>query len=62
MTVKERVVAAFEFRKPDRLPRYEMFIDQFIPNWRKDKDQPESVDIYDYYKKVDIGKIFQPSL
>jgi uroporphyrinogen decarboxylase len=60
MTAKERVVAAFEFRKPDRLPRYEMFIDEFIPNWRKEKDLTESVNIYNYYEKVDIGDIFQP--
>lgn len=61
MTSKERVITAFKFKRPDRLPRYEIFIDKFIPNWRKKKNLPESANIYDYYRKVDIGDIFRPT-
>lgn len=35
MTGKERVVAAMEFRKPDRLPRYWYFWPEFEEMWRR---------------------------
>ncbi|MCK4326627.1 hypothetical protein KAW55_07725 [bacterium] len=59
MNSKERVLAALNFQKADRLPRYEIFFEDFISNWRKSKNLPENTNIYDYYKKVDIGYIFR---
>lgn len=61
MKPKERVMTTFDFKKADRLPRYEIFRGDFISNWRRKKNLPETADIYDYYKKIDIGDIFRPS-
>ena len=60
MNSRERVVTAFAFQKPDRLPRYEIFRDGFVANWRASKGLPDSVDIYDHYPRIDIGTILRP--
>ncbi len=57
MTSRERVIEALAFRKPDRIPRYEIFLPGYIDNWRKAKKLSEDEWIYDYYEGIDIGTI-----
>jgi len=57
MTPRERIKAAFAHRKPDRLPRYEIFLPDFIEAWRKRERVSAETDIYSYYPKIDIGTI-----
>lgn len=56
MTARERVIAALDHRKPDRLPRYEIFFPSFIENARAAGKLPPSVDIHEKYK-IDIPAI-----
>jgi len=56
---RERVMTAFAFERPDRLPRYEIFRHDFIANWRAKKDLPGSIDIYDHYPRIDIGTVLR---
>jgi len=60
MSPKERVITTFDFRRADRVPRYEIFRGDFISSWRKKKNFPKTANIYDYYEKIDIGDIFRP--
>lgn len=57
MTARERVVAALSHKKADRLPRYEIFLSDYVDQWRRTRGLSDDVDIYDYYPKVDIGRI-----
>ena len=34
MTSSERVIAALGHEKPDRIPRYEILLDNFVEKWR----------------------------
>lgn len=56
MTPRERVIAALNHRRPDRLPRYDVFFQSFIDSWRQVKRMPADSDICDYYP-VDIPRI-----
>lgn len=56
MTSTERVMAAIEFRTPDRLPRWDNFdiFGVFAPKWRARKNVCQGVSPADYYG-IDIG-------
>ena len=56
MTPRERIIAALDHRRPDRLPRYDIFFQSFIDQWRLAKRAPEGRDIYDDYP-LDIPRI-----
>jgi len=57
MTPRERIKTAFAHKKPDRLPRYEIFFPAFSEVWRRRRGLPEDTDIYAHYPKIDIGAI-----
>lgn len=57
MTPQERIKTAFAHRKPDRLPRYEIFLADFIRTWREQAAADGHADIYGHYAKIDIGRI-----
>jgi Uroporphyrinogen-III decarboxylase len=57
MNARERVISAFNFKKADRLPRYEIFLPDFIAGWRKKHGGLKDISIYEYYKKIDIGTV-----
>ena len=57
MTARERVIAAMKCRRPDRIPRYEIFLPGYIDAWRDARGADADADIYDDYAKVDIGQI-----
>ena len=59
MNPTQRVKNNLNFQKTDRIPRYEIFLEEFISNWRINKKLPEDTNIYDYYEKIDIGNIFR---
>jgi uroporphyrinogen decarboxylase len=54
MTSKERVLAALDFQKPDRVPRFDSFWSEFLEQWQKAKGLGESADIKGYYG-IDIS-------
>lgn len=61
MTSKERVLAAFNHQKADRCPRYEVFLDGYVENWREANGRSETEDfhaIYYDYPKIDIGTVW----
>jgi hypothetical protein len=49
MSSKERVLAALKFEKPDRVPIYDSFWEEFVEAWRREKGLPNEADIADYY-------------
>lgn len=55
MNPRERIIRTFRFEKTDRIPRYEIFLPEFITRWREVK-KPD-IDIYEYYSKIDIGTV-----
>lgn len=57
MTSKERVIAAFNHTKPDRCPRYEIFLEGFVDNWRKSDPANLNTDIFSDYPKIDIRTV-----
>jgi len=57
MTARERVIMTLNHQKPDRLPRYEIFLEDYIDKWRQEMAMEENANIYDYYPKIDIGAI-----
>jgi len=57
MTPRERIKTALGHRKPDRLPRYEIFLGGFIERWREARKAPADADVYAHYPKIDIGTI-----
>ena len=73
MTSAERVMAAIEFRTPDRLPRWDNFsmVDgwgvEFVQRWREWKGQDKGVHPADYYgidvsmSMAEEGAFFQSS-
>ena len=44
-------------RKPDRIPRYEIFLEGFIDAWREARGADADADIHDDYAKVDIKRV-----
>lgn len=56
MTSRERLIAALNHCRPDRLPRYEIFFKSFIDSWRATKKLPEGADIREYYR-VDVPTV-----
>lgn len=56
MESRERVKAALNFEKTDRIPRYEIFLDGFIRNFNKKYKTDK--DIYEYYDKIDIRTVW----
>ena len=46
---RERVMAALDFRRPDRIPRYDSYWPEFVEAWRKAKGLAASASIDDYY-------------
>ena len=57
MTARERVVSALAHGRPDRLPRYEIFLSRFIEKWRGTRNASENRGIHEHYAKIDIGGI-----
>lgn len=57
MNKRERIIKALNFEKTDRIPRYEIFLPEFIEKWKRYKNIGEITDIYDYYPKIDIGTV-----
>lgn len=55
MDARERIVSAMNFLKTDRIPRYDIFLPDFIAEWKEQKNLPEETFIYDFYNKIDIG-------
>ena len=49
MTSKERVMAALEHRRPDRMPIFDGFWAGFVRRWRQEKGLDETASIADYY-------------
>jgi len=49
MSPKERVLATLKFEKPDRVPIYDSFWEEFVEAWRREKGLPNEADIADYY-------------
>lgn len=56
MTPRERVKAALDHNRPDRIPRYDVFFQSFIDQWRESKHVSDARDIYSDYP-VDIPRI-----
>ncbi len=54
MTSTERVLAALDYQRPDRIPLFETYWDEFIANWRRGKQPGPDADIYAHYG-VDIA-------
>jgi len=54
MTSTERVLAALDYQRPDRIPLFETYWDEFIANWRSEKQPDPDADIYTCYG-VDIA-------
>ncbi len=57
MKPAERIKAAFSYQKTDRIPRYEIFLPEFIERFYEKSGLPAEISIYDYYDKIDIGAI-----
>jgi hypothetical protein len=57
MTPRERVQAALSHRKPDRIPRYEIFLPGYVEKWRQARRGNGETNIYGYYSKIDIGQV-----
>lgn len=56
MTPRERLIAALNHSKPDRLPRYEIFFQTFIDAWQMAKKLPGNADIREYYR-IDVPMV-----
>lgn len=57
MTPRERVQLALSHRKPDRVPRYEIFLPGYVEQWRRQRGGDAPANIYDDYANVDIGTV-----
>ena len=57
MTPRERIQKALGHERPDRLPRYEIFLQEFIDQWRERTNASGDANIYSHYPKIDIGTI-----
>ncbi|NLM77757.1 MAG: hypothetical protein GX173_06685 [Ruminococcaceae bacterium] len=52
-----RIQLAFSGKRADRIPRYEIFLDEYKQSFRKYHGLPDDYDPYDWYSRVDIGAI-----
>jgi hypothetical protein len=57
MTAEERVLAVFERRPADRVPRYDIFLPGFIEAWKRRHPDRAAAGIYDFYRSIDIGMV-----
>lgn len=57
MTATERVLATFRFEPTDRIPRYEIFLDDFKRAYLRRYGLGDDYDVYDRFPRVDIGTI-----
>lgn len=57
MNPRERIIAALDHQRPDRLPRYEIFFPSFCEAWRQAKGSAVPGDIREYYR-IDIPGLF----
>ena len=57
MTAQQRVLAVFERRAADRVPRYEIFLPGFIEKWKLRYPEHAARGIYDFYRSIDIGMV-----
>jgi len=57
MTPRERVIAALNHQRPDRLPRYEIFFKSFTDAWQQAKGNADQGNISEYYR-IDIPTIW----
>lgn len=57
MTPRERVIAALNHQRPDRLPRYDIFFQSFTDAWQQAKGSADTADIREYYR-IDIPRLF----
>jgi len=57
MNPRERVVAALNHQRPDRLPRYDIFFPSFRDSWRQAKGSATPRNIGEYYR-IDISGLF----
>lgn len=55
MTSRERVIAALDFKRPDRVPRYDIFLADFISQWEKSPYYQPGKTIYEAFPGVDIA-------
>lgn len=55
MNKRERIIAAMDFMKTDRIPRYDILFPDFVANWKLENSFAEDVSVYDFYNKIDIG-------
>jgi len=56
MTSRQRLIAALNHRRPDCLPRYEIFFKSFVDFWRTTKAIPGGTDIREYYR-IDVPTV-----
>ena len=45
----DRVLKALSFREPDRIPRFDLFWQEFIDKWAREKGLPPGTSINEYY-------------
>lgn len=57
MNVRERVRAALRRQRPDRIPRYEIFLPGFVEKWQEGRKPGPNFSIYDAYPRIDIGTV-----
>jgi len=57
MNSRKRVKKALCHQKPDRIPRYEIFLPDFVERWREKKQMSPDASIYDAYPCIDIGTV-----
>ena len=57
VTSEQRILAAFDRRIIDRVPRYDIFLPGFITRWRQRNPAWAGRDIYDFYRSIDIGMV-----
>jgi uroporphyrinogen decarboxylase len=60
VTPRERVLAALGRRRPDRIPRRDIFEGPFIEAWRAARGLPAGTDIYARYPRIDVRDSFRP--
>ncbi len=57
MTPRQRVQHALSHQRPDRVPRYEIFLPGYDEQWRKQRGDGAPADIYDDYPNIDVGTV-----
>jgi len=57
MTPRERVQLALSHHRPDRVPRYEIFLPGYAEQWRTHRGADAPADVYDDYPQIDIGTV-----